>query len=478
MSFILGEIQGGVEMNQNESKLKTMKLVECLKEILPEDRISTNETVLLNHSHDESFHPAHLPDVVVFPKEKHEVVEVVRLANEHKIPVVPFGVGSGLEGQVIPIHGGITIDFQDMNKIIDINPSDLLVVVQPGVTRLQLNAELGKHGLFFPVDPGADATIGGMASTNASGTTTVRYGAMKDNVRNLEVVLADGRIMHTGSKAKKSSSGYRLTELYVGSEGTLGVFTEITLQVYGIPEVTVAGRAIFPSLQNAVQAATSLLQVGVPIARVELVEADTIKSMNRFEGTNYMEDSTLFLEFHGSKINVDGDLEATKELFADFGCYQFDIETDSIGRKKLWEVRHNNLNMMLHTNPGKKVMNTDVCVPLSTLADAIEYSRKCIDEKGLDGSIIGHIGDGNFHAGIVMDPTNLAELERANFVNEQIVKYALTVGGTCTGEHGVGLGKIKYQQDQHGKAVDVMKSIKQVLDPNHILNPGKIFRFD
>lgn len=452
-----------------------MNLVDQLKEILPEDRVSTNETVLLNHSQDESFHPANLPDVVVFPIDKKEVAEIVRFANENKVPVVPFGIGSGLEGQAIPIHGGISIDFQEMNKIIDINPQDLLVTVQPGVTRLQLNAELGKHGLFFPVDPGADATIGGMASTNASGTTTVRYGAMKDNVRNLEVVLADGSIIHTGSKAKKSSSGYCLTELYVGSEGTLGVFTEITLQVYGIPEVIVAGRAVFSSLQNSVEAATTLLQVGVPIARIELVEAASIRNMNKIAGTNYAEDVTLFLEFHGSKVNVDADLEITKELFEDFGCYQFDIETDSIGRKKLWEARHNNLNIMLHTNPGKKVMNTDVCVPLSNLAEAVEFSRTCIDESGLQGGIIGHIGDGNFHAGIVLDPNNTDEVKRANHLNEQIVKFALSVGGTCTGEHGVGLGKMKYQQDEHGKALDVMKAIKQVLDQNHILNPGKIF---
>lgn len=465
-------------MNQVKGNLKSRNLMEGLKEILPEERITTNETVLLNHSQDESFHASHLPDVVVFPQEKQEVVEVLRFANEHKIPVVPFGAGSGLEGQAIPIHGGITIDFQYMNKIIDIQPKDLLVVVQPGVTRLQLNAELGKHGLFFPVDPGADATLGGMASTNASGTTTVRYGAMKDNVRDLEVVLADGNIIHTGNKAKKSSSGYRLTELFVGSEGTLGAFTELTLQVQGIPEVTVAGRAVFSSLENAIQAATSLLQVGVPIARMELVEAITIKEFNKSAETNYTEDTTLFLEFNGSKGNVDGDLEVTKDLFTGFGCYQFDIETDSLGRKKLWEVRHNHLYILKHANPGKKVLNTDVCVPLSKLADAIEFSRKCIEEKGLDGSIIGHIGDGNFHAGIIFDPNDSEEIEKMNEVNEQIVKFALSVGGTCTGEHGVGLGKMKYQQEQHGKALDVMKSIKQVLDPNHILNPGKIFSLD
>jgi len=465
-------------MNQVKGDLKSINLAERLKEILPEDRMTTNETVLLNHSQDESLHPGALPDVVVFPHTKQEVADILHFANEHQIPVVPFGAGSGLEGQTIPIYGGITIDFQEMNKIIDINPSDLLVVVQPGVTRLQLNAELGKHGLFFPVDPGADATIGGMASTNASGTTTVRYGAMKDNVRDLEVVLADGKIIHTGSRAKKSSSGYRLTELFVGSEGTLGAFTEITLQVQGIPEVIVAGRAVFSSLHNAVQAATSLLQVGVPIARMELVEAISIQDMNKSAGTNYTEDTTLFLEFNGTKLSVDGDLEVTKELFAGFGCYQFDIETDSIGRKKLWEVRHNHLYILKRANPGKQVLNTDVCVPLSSITAAIEFSRKCIDESGLDGSIIGHIGDGNFHASIVLDPNNVEEIAKVNEVNGQIVRFALSVGGTCTGEHGVGLGKMKYQQEQHGNALDVMKSIKQVLDPHSILNPGKIFRLD
>lgn len=452
-----------------------MNLVERLKEVLPEDRISTNETVLLHHSKDESFYSGNLPDVVVFPKDKHEVAEIIRLANELEVPVVPFGTGSGLEGQVIPKQGGISIDFQEMNKILEINDEDLLVTVQPGVTRMQLNAELGKYGLFFPVDPGADASLGGMASTNASGTTTVRYGAMKDNVRDLEVVLADGRLIHTGSRAKKSSSGYRLTELFVGSEGTLGVFTELTLQVYGISEVIVAARAVFNSIQNAVQAATSLLAIGVPIARIELVEAYSIKHMNLAAGTDYLEDVTLFLEFHGTDKSVEGELEITKDLFEDFGCYQFDIEKDSLGRAKLWEVRHNSLNIWLHHNPGKRVMNTDVCVPLSKLADAVEYSRTCLDESELQGSIIGHIGDGNFHVGIILDPNNAEEMKKANRLNEQIVHFALSVGGTCTGEHGVGLGKMKYQEQEHGTALDVMKTIKQVLDPNQILNPGKIF---
>jgi D-lactate dehydrogenase (cytochrome) len=453
----------------------SMNLVEKLKEILPEDRISTNETVRINHSKDESFHSPILPDVVVFPKNKQEVAEIVRFANEYEISVVAFGAGSALEGQAIPLNGGITIDFQEMNQIIEIKPEDLLVQVQPGVTRKQLNKELGKHGLFFSVDPGADASLGGMASTNASGTTTVRYGAMKDNVRDLEVVLADGRVIHTGSKAKKSSSGYRLTELFVGSEGTLGIFTELTLQVYGISEAIVAGRAIFPSVKNAVQAAISLISAGIPIARIELVDAESMKSMNACAGTDFVEDTTLFLEFHGSNQSVEGEIKFTEEVFADFGCYQIEFEADSAGRSRLWEVRHNHLYYMLQNNPGKKKMITDVCVPLSKLAEAIEFSRKCIEESGLKGTVIGHIGDGNFHAGLLIDPNNPNDMEKANQFNERIVHFALSHEGTCTGEHGVGLGKMKYQRRQHGEALDAMLTIKQALDPKNILNPGKIF---
>ncbi|KAB2336635.1 FAD-binding protein [Cytobacillus depressus] len=452
-----------------------MTLADKLKQIVPNDRISTNETVRLNHSKDESFHAASLPDVVVFPRNKEEIVAIIRFANEHKIPVTPFGVGSGLEGAAIPLKGGISLDFQEMNKIIEINPDDFLVRVQPGVTRLQLNKELGKYGLFFPVDPGADATLGGMASTNASGTTTVRYGAMKDNVRDLEIVLSDGRVIRTGGKAKKSSSGYNLTELFVGSEGTLGIFTEITLQVHGISEVIIAARAVFPSVNQAIQAAIALLNVGVPIARVELVEGETIQYMNKVYGTTYSEGASLFLEYHGSKGSVESDVQLTKEIFNEFDCYEFEFETDSLGRAKLWEVRHNSLYALIHENPGKQVMNTDVCVPLSNLADAVEYTRKCIDESGLQGDIIGHIGDGNFHAGVLIDTDDPLDMERANQFNEKIVHYALACGGTCTGEHGVGLGKKKYQLLQHGEALDVMKDIKKVLDPKCILNPGKIF---
>ncbi|WP_284037034.1 FAD-binding oxidoreductase [Neobacillus sp. 114] len=452
-----------------------MNLLESLKQKISGDRLSTNETVLLNHSKDESFHSGRLPDAVVFPKDTQEIVEVMKFANQNNIPVTAFGVGSGLEGAAIPMRGGISLDLQEMNKILEINPEDFLVRVQPGVTRKQLNKELGKYGLFFSVDPGADATIGGMAATNASGTTTVRYGAMKDNVRDLEVVLADGRVIRTGGKAKKSSSGYNLTELFVGSEGTLGIFTELTLQVYGISEVIMAARAVFPSVNHAVQAAHALITLGVPIARIELVEGETIKYVNHVIGTNYAEGDSLFLEFHGIKGSVETEVQVTKELFTEFGCYKFEFEIDSLGRTQLWEARHNSLYALIHNNPGKQVMNTDVCVPLSKLADAIEFTRKCMKESELQGDIIGHIGDGNFHAGVLIDPNNPYDMDRANLFNEKIVNFALSCGGTCTGEHGVGLGKMKYQPLQHGEALDVMKSIKQLLDPNGILNPGKIF---
>lgn len=452
-----------------------MNLVEELVQIVSDDRVTINETILEQHSKDESFHSPTLPDAVVFPINSQEVINIMKLANSKQIPVVPFGVGSGLEGQVIPLEGGISLDFQLMNQILEINHEDLLVRVQPGVTRNQLNKELGKHGLFFPVDPGADASLGGMASTNASGTTAVRYGNMKENVRELEIVLADGRIIRTGGKSKKSSSGYHLTELFIGSEGTLGVFMEITLRVFGISEVITAGRAVFPSVKHATQAAVSILTMGIPIARIDLVDAHSIKQMNIATATNYPENVTLFLEFHGHKENVQNDIRLTEEAFTESGCYKFEFESDSLGRAKLWEARHNLFYAYLHNNPGKKMMITDVCVPLSKLSDAIESSRKFIDESGLAGTVVGHIGDGNFHAGLVIDPNNSSDMERANWVNEQIVDYALSCGGTCTGEHGVGLGKKKYQRKEHGDALDIMISMKELLDLNNILNPGKIF---
>ncbi|WP_018132998.1 FAD-binding oxidoreductase [Effusibacillus pohliae] len=452
-----------------------MNLLYELRNILPADQVTVNPAVLQQHSCDESYHTPHLPDVVVFPKTKEAVSDVLRFANEHRIPVVPFGLGTSLEGHVIPYRGGISLDFQLMNRIVEVRPHDLLVRVQPGVTRTQLNKELKKYGLFFSVDPGADATLGGMAATNASGTTAVRYGVMRDQVRDLEVVLADGRIIRTGGLSAKSSSGYHLTGLFVGSEGTLGVFTELTLRVYGIPEAIMAARAAFPTVKNAVDAAVSIISAGIPVARIELVDARSIRQVNRHSKTDYAEAPTLFLEFHGNEAGLQKDVEAARELAIDEGCSGFEFETDSKARAQLWEARHTLAYAFIHGFPGKKMMVTDVCVPLTELTGAVEHARRILDESGIAGGVLGHIGDGNYHVLLMIDPNDPEDLKRAEAINESIVEYALSRGGTCTGEHGVGVGKVKYQRREHGDALDVMAAVKQVLDPHGILNPGKIF---
>jgi D-lactate dehydrogenase (cytochrome) len=451
-----------------------MNLLEELRSLLSEGQVTINETMIVQHSKDESYHPPHLPDVVVFPETTEDVSRVLAFANEHKIAVTPFGLGTCLEGQVIPYQGGISLDTQRMNRILELRPDDFLVRVQPGVTRLQLNKELKKYGLFFSVDPGADATLGGMAATNASGTTAVRYGVMRDQVRDLEVVLADGKIIHTGGLSAKSSSGYHISGLFVGSEGTLGVFTELTLRLYGIPEVTMAARASFPSVKHTVDAAVAILSAGIPVARIELVDARSIKQVNLFSGTDYPEDPTLFLEFHGNDAGLQKDVELAKELTSEFGCDNLEFETDSIRRAQLWEARHNLAYAFLHKIPGRKMMITDVCVPLSELTGSVEFSREKIDASGLDGAVLGHIGDGNFHTLLMVDTDNTTEMEIASKVNQELVEYAISRGGTCTGEHGVGCGKIKYQRKEHGEALDVMIQIKRTLDPNNILNPGKV----
>lgn len=449
-----------------------------LKKVLKEDQVSINLTVRELHSKDESYHKISLPDIVVFPKNTNEVSEIMKLANHYQIPVVPFGRGSSLEGHIIPYDNGITIDFTLMDKILEVRENDLLVKVQPGVTRSQLNKELKKYGLFFSVDPGADATLGGMAATNASGTTTVKYGVMRDQVRDLEVVLADGTVIHTGSLAAKSASGFHLNGLFVGSEGTLGCFTELTLRVYGIPEFTTAARAVFPSVQSAVEAVTSILQTGIPIARVELVDEESIRQVNRFSETNYVESPTLFLEFDGNEAGLKQDVEFTKEIMEDHGCVDIQFETDNTARTKLWDARHNLAYAYIHGNVGKKMMVTDVCVPISELADAVVYARNELSSIGLIGGLTGHVGDGNFHAILMIDMTDAVEVAKAESFNEKIVHYALERNGTCTGEHGVGVGKQKYQALEHGAALQVMEKIKIALDPNNILNPKKIVNIE
>ncbi|MDQ0338710.1 D-lactate dehydrogenase (cytochrome) [Caldalkalibacillus uzonensis] len=455
-----------------------MDLVAELKKITAEDRVSTNETVLDRHSQDESYHQPSRPDVVVFPLNTQEVSDILRFANQQRIPVVPFGLGTSLEGHVIPYHKGITIDFSMMNKVLEVRPDDFLVTVQPGVTRSQLNKELKKYGLFFSVDPGADATLGGMAATNASGTTSVRYGVMRDQVRDMEVVLADGTVIHTGNKAAKSSSGYHLNGLFVGSEGTLGCITELTLRVYGIPEHIMAARASFPTLDQAVQAVIGILSAGIPVARVELVDEQSVRQVNQFSGTSYKEAPTLFLEFHGNEDGLKQDVAFTKELVFEMGCDDIQFETDTTGRNRLWEARHNLAYAYVHSFPGKKIMVTDVCVPISELAGAIRRAREVVTESGLNGGILGHVGDGNYHVVLMIDRQDPEEMRKAEQVNEHIVEDALARGGTCTGEHGVGVGKKKYQEREHGPAVQVMASIKQALDPNNILNPTKIVDID
>ncbi|MGR5985327.1 FAD-binding oxidoreductase [Bacillus cytotoxicus] len=454
----------------------TEHLVVNLKEILSEERVVVNMTVRELHGKDESYHASSLPDVVVFPTTTEEVSQIMKLASQYGKPVVPFGVGSSLEGHVIPYEKGITIDFSFMNKILEVREKDFLVKVQPGVTRSQLNKVLKKYGLFFSVDPGADATLGGMVATNASGTTAVKYGVMRDQVRDLEVVLADGTVMHTGNLAVKSSSGYHLNGIFIGSEGTLGCFTELTLKVYGIPEHMVATRASFPAVNDAVETVIHILQAGIPIARMELVDELSMKQVNRYSEMNYREEPTLFLEFHGNKAGLHQDIEFTKEIAGDHKCKEFVFEVETATRNKLWDARHNLAYAYVHSYPGKKLMSTDVCLPVSELADAIQYARETLHTTGVVGGILGHVGDGNFHVLLMVNPNDQEEVKSAEEINEKIVMYALEHGGTCTGEHGVGIGKQKYQEKEHGPALLVMQKIKQVLDPQNILNPNKIFQ--
>ncbi|WP_087973159.1 FAD-binding oxidoreductase [Oceanobacillus rekensis] len=445
-----------------------------LRKILKSNQISTNETVLELHSKDESYHIPSNPDVVVYPETSEQVSAIVKFANDHKVPIQPFGMGTSLEGHIIPYDGGITIDFSLMNKIIQIKEKDFLVKIEPGVTRTQLNKELSKYGLFFPVDPGADATLGGMAATNASGTLSVKYGTMRDNVRDMEVILADGKTIHTGTLAAKSSSGYHLNGIFVGSEGTLGCITELTLKIFGIPEFISAARATFKTVDSAIESVVAVLQAGIPIGRIEIVDETSVKQVNHFSESTYEEVPTLFLEFHGNEAGLKQDVAFTKQIFKDFNCLDIQFETDTAARNRLWDARHNLAYAYIHSYPGRKMMVTDVCVPISELAGAIHHARVIIDQLGLPGGITGHVGDGNYHIILMINMNDPEEIQKSKELNEQIVEYALARGGTCTGEHGVGFGKQKYQEKEHGEALEVMRKIKQVLDPNNIFSPNKL----
>jgi D-lactate dehydrogenase (cytochrome) len=393
-------------------------------------------------------------------------------ANEAGAAVVPFGAGTSLEGHVIPLRGGISLDLTRMNRIVDLRPDDLTATVQAGVTRSQLEAAAGPHGLWFPVDPGADATLGGMAATNASGTTTVRYGGMRAHVLALEVVLADGRIVHTGSRAVKTSAGYDLKNLFIGSEGTLGVITELTLRLHPIPDDIVVARAAFPSVEAACRAAAAIIGVGVPVIRCELLDSMTIAALNAFSGTDFSVSPYLFVEFGGT--DAGSDLAATRELAEEEGATAFESESDPTARAKMWSARHNALLASIAQAPGSKVMTTDVAVPVSELAAAIEDARRALDESDLRGGIVGHVGDGNFHVAFLLDPDDAASIAQAEALNTVIVEDALARGGTCTGEHGIGYGKLAYLEREHGDLLPIMRGIKQLLDPNGIMNPGKV----
>ena len=443
-------------------------------EALLGERFTTAESVLAIHGRDESYFPTTPPQAVVFPRSTEEVKRIVRSCGRFRVPLVPFGAGSSLEGHVLPIHGGISLDLTEMNRILEVRPEDLDVTLQPGVTRLQLEKALAQHGLFFPVDPGADATLGGMVATGASGTTAVRYGTMRENVLCLEVVLADGREIRTGSRAKKSSSGYDLTRLMIGSEGTLGVITEITLRVHGIPEGISAAVCAFPDLSSAVRTAVEVIQWGIPVARVELLDEVQVDAVNRHSGLDHAVLPTLFFEFHGSATGVEEHARSAAEIAGGNGGREFRWATEAGQRHTLWQARHEAYFADLALRSGARVMSTDVCVPISKLTECIIETKAEIARASFPVPLVGHVGDGNFHLLLVIDPESPEELEEARALNRSLVARALRLGGTCSGEHGIGIGKQRWMVQEHGPALEVMRSIKQALDPEGILNPGKI----
>ncbi len=438
-------------------------------------RFSTVQSVRAHHGHDESHFPDALPDAVVWPHSTDEVVLIVKSCREHGIPVIPFGIGSSLEGHILATHGGISVDFSQMDEIIAVNSSDMDVVVQPGITRTRLNTSLQGTGLFFPIDPGADATIGGMTATRASGTNAVRYGTMRDNILALEVVLANGEVVRTGSRARKSSAGYDLTALMVGSEGTLGLITELTVRLHPLPEAVSSAICAFPDVDSAVRTVILTIQMGVPVARIELLDALTIKAINRYSKTSLREEPTLFFEFHGSATGVKEQAETVQEIAHEHGGQNFEWATRPEDRSRLWQARHHTYFASLNLRPGSRSVTTDVCVPISHLAECIAGVREDITASGLIAPIVGHVGDGNFHTIILVDPEDEDEIARATLLNHKIVERALQMHGTCTGEHGIGYGKQDFLLAEHGHAaIETMRAIKHALDPDNLLNPGKV----
>jgi D-lactate dehydrogenase (cytochrome) len=448
-------------------------LLAALRELLGE-RLSTSPAICAQHGKDESYHPAHAPDAVAFPHSTEEVAAIVRLCAEHKTPVIAFGTGTSLEGHVAALRGGISVDMTQMNQILRVNAEDLDATVEAGVTRKQLNEYLRDTGLFFPIDPGADASLGGMAATRASGTNAVRYGTMRENVLALTVVLADGHIIRTARRARKSAAGYDLTRLFIGSEGTLGIITELTVRLYGIPEAISAAVCAFPTLEDAVNTVISTIQTGVPVARIELLDDAQIAAINKYSKLDHKVAPTLFFEFHGSPAGVAEQSQTVKLIANDYGGNDFRWATTAEERSRLWQARHDAYYAALALRPGSKGWATDVCVPISRLAECIRQTKNDLAQSSIPSALVGHVGDGNFHLVFMIDPDRPEEIAEAARLNDRMVTRALAMEGTCTGEHGVGYGKMDFLVAEHGDAIGVMQLIKRALDPDNLLNPGKI----
>ena len=428
------------------------------------------------HGRDEGSLQAPAPSAVVFAESTQDVADAVKLASQFEVPVIPYGAGSSLEGHLLAIQGGISLDVSRMNQVLSVNADDLTVTVQPGITRKQLNDAVKDTGLFFPIDPGADASIGGMAATRASGTNAVRYGTMRENVLALEVVTASGEVIRTGTRAKKSAAGYDLTRLLVGSEGTLGLFTEITVRLYPLPEAVSAAICSFPSIEAAVRTVIQTIQLGVPIARVELIDTHSVRAVNAYSKLNLREEPMLLMEFHGSPAGVKEQAETVQDIANEWGGNAFEWATTPEERTRLWTARHNALFAAVQTRPGCKAISTDTCVPISRLADCLLVSVDEAEASGIPYFLVGHVGDGNFHFGYLLDPNVPEERVTAEQLNHQLVARAIAMGGTCTGEHGIGIHKMGFLVDEAGAgSVEMMRAIKRALDPQNILNPGKIF---
>ena len=454
--------------------MATTSVLEPIRALVGE-RLSTALPVREQYGNDQTYNPGAAPDAVVYASSTEEVQAIVKLCADHCTPIIPYGTGTSLEGHIAAVRGGITLDLSRMDQVLEVNPEDLDCRVQAGVTRKALNAHLRDTGLFFPVDPGADASIGGMTATRASGTNAVRYGTMRENVLGLTVVTADGSVIKTGGRARKSAAGYDLTRLFVGSEGTLGVITEIGLRLYGVPEAISSAVCAFPNIEAAVDTVIQTIQMGVPVARIELLDELQMKACigySKLEG--YKEAPTLFFEFHGSEASVKEQAETVGEIAAEYGGSDFQWATKPEDRNRLWDARHNAFYAVMATWPNTSAVVTDVCVPISRLAECIAKTQEELKARRLISPLVGHVGDGNFHLSIMVNMEDADELKRAKALSEAMVEQALACGGTCTGEHGVGMGKMHYLEAEHGEALHSMRAIKKALDPQNIMNPGKV----